>query len=75
MDNFIQTTVFCLPEPRVDAFVYRNAGKVCWCVHNMKVKCDLLNPKKKGVAGRAKKKKKNFLVQEVSLHFLFHAGH
>ena len=28
MDNFIQVTVFCPPEPRVGAFVYRNAGKV-----------------------------------------------
>ena len=28
MDNFIQITVFCPPEPRVGAFVYRNAGKV-----------------------------------------------
>ena len=28
MDNFIQITVFCPPEPRLDAFVYRNAGKV-----------------------------------------------
>ena len=30
MDNFIQITVFCPPEPRVGAFVYRNAGKVYW---------------------------------------------
>ena len=29
-DNFIQITVFCPPEPRVGAFVYRNAGKVYW---------------------------------------------
>ena len=28
MDNFIQITEFCAPEPRLDAFVYRNAGKV-----------------------------------------------
>ena len=28
MDNFIQISVFCPPEPRVGAFVYRNAGKV-----------------------------------------------
>ena len=56
MNNFIQIMVFCLPEPRVDAFVYRNAGKIHWCVHNMKVKCDLLHPKKIGVTGRAKKK-------------------
>ena len=28
MDNFIQITIFCPPEPRVGAFVYRNAGKV-----------------------------------------------
>ena len=28
MDNFIQITVLCPPEPRVGAFVYRNAGKV-----------------------------------------------
>ena len=26
--NFIQITVFCPPEPRLDAFVYKNAGKV-----------------------------------------------
>ena len=30
VDNFIQITVFCPPEPRVGAFVYRNAGKVYW---------------------------------------------
>ena len=30
MDNFIQIIVFCPPEPRVGAFVYRNAGKVYW---------------------------------------------
>ena len=30
MDNFIQITVFCPPEPRAGAFVYRNAGKVYW---------------------------------------------
>ena len=30
MDNFIQITVFCPPEPRIGAFVYRNAGKVYW---------------------------------------------
>ena len=30
MDNFIQITVFCPPEPRVGSFVYRNAGKVYW---------------------------------------------
>ena len=29
MDSFIQITVFCPPEPRVGAFVHRNAGKVC----------------------------------------------
>ena len=28
VDNFIQITVFCQPEPRVGAFVNRNAGKV-----------------------------------------------
>jgi len=28
MDNFIQITVFCPPEPRLDAFVNRNVGKV-----------------------------------------------
>ena len=28
MDDFIQITVFCPPEPRVGAFVYRNARKV-----------------------------------------------
>ena len=28
MDNFIQITVFCPPEPRIGTFVYRNAGKV-----------------------------------------------
>ena len=29
VDNFIQITVFCPPDPRVGgAFVYRNAGKV-----------------------------------------------
>ena len=27
MDNFIQITVFCPPQPRVGAFVERNAGK------------------------------------------------
>lgn len=27
VDNFLQITVFCPPDPRVDAFVYRNAGK------------------------------------------------
>ena len=27
MDDFIQITVFCPPEPRVGAFVYRNARK------------------------------------------------
>ena len=26
MDNFIQITVFCPPEPRVGAFVYRNVN-------------------------------------------------
>ena len=26
MDNFIQITVFCPPEPRVGAFVYRNVS-------------------------------------------------
>ena len=31
MDIFIQITVFCPPEHRVGAFVYRNAGKV-YCV-------------------------------------------
>ena len=38
MDYFIQITVFCQPEPRLDAFVYKNAGKVYY-----KVKCLLLN--------------------------------
>ena len=28
VDSFIQITVFCPPEPRVDAFVHMNAGKV-----------------------------------------------
>ena len=28
VDNFIQITVFCPPEPQVAAFVYRNDGKV-----------------------------------------------
>ena len=28
MDNFIQITVFCPPEPQVGAFVHRNVGKV-----------------------------------------------
>ena len=28
VDNFLQITVFCPPDPRVGAFVYRNAGKV-----------------------------------------------
>ena len=28
MDNFIQITVFCPPNPRVCAFVYRNAEKI-----------------------------------------------
>ena len=28
MGNFIQVTIFCPPEPRVDGFVYRNTGKV-----------------------------------------------
>ena len=28
MDDFIQTTVFCPPKPRVGAFVYRNTRKV-----------------------------------------------
>ena len=28
MDNFVQITTFCPPEPRVDVFVYRNTGKV-----------------------------------------------
>ena len=28
MDNFIQITIFCPPEPRLDAFVNGNAGKV-----------------------------------------------
>ena len=28
MDSFIQITVFCRPEPRIGAFVYRNAEKV-----------------------------------------------
>ena len=32
VDNFIQITVFRPPEPRVGAFVYRNAGKV-YCPH------------------------------------------
>ena len=31
MDNFVQITVFCPPEPRLDAFVYKNAGKL-YCV-------------------------------------------
>ena len=33
MDNFIQITVFCPPEPRIGAFVYRNAGKVYTCFY------------------------------------------
>ena len=28
VDSFIQVTVFCPPNPRVGAFVYRDAGKV-----------------------------------------------
>lgn len=28
MDNFVQITTFCPPEPRVDGFVYRIMGKV-----------------------------------------------
>ena len=28
VDNFIQITVFCLLEPQLDVFVYKNAGKV-----------------------------------------------
>ena len=28
VDNFLQITVFCPPDPRLDAFLYRNAGKV-----------------------------------------------
>ena len=32
MDSFIQITVFCLPEPRLDAVVYRNAGNVYWFI-------------------------------------------
>ena len=28
MDSFIQINVFCPHEPRLDAFVYRNVGKV-----------------------------------------------
>ena len=28
VDSFIQVTVFCPPDPRVGAFVYRDAGKV-----------------------------------------------
>ena len=38
MDNFIQITVFCPPEPRLDAFVYRNAGKVYWGVGSLRSK-------------------------------------
>ena len=30
MDSFIQINVFCPPEPRVGAFVYRKAGKFCF---------------------------------------------
>ena len=38
MDNFIQITVFCPPEPRVGAFVYRNAGKIySWSNWNVEV--------------------------------------
>ena len=38
MDNFIQITVFCPPEPRVGAFVYRNAGKIySWSNWNLEV--------------------------------------
>ena len=29
VDSFIQVIVCCPPDPRVGAFVYRNAGKVC----------------------------------------------
>ena len=32
VENFIQITVFCPPEPRVGAFGYRNAGKVYRCL-------------------------------------------
>ena len=38
MDNFIQITVVCPPEPRVGAFVYGNARKVySWSNWNLEV--------------------------------------
>ena len=38
MDNFIQITVVCPSEPRVGAFVYRNAGKVySWSNWNLEL--------------------------------------
>ena len=38
MDNFIQITVVFPPEPRVGAFVYRNAGKIySWSNWNLEV--------------------------------------
>lgn len=38
VDYFIQITVFRPSDPRLDAFVYKNAGKVYY-----EVKCLLLN--------------------------------
>ena len=32
MDNFVQITVFCSPKTRVEAFVYRNAGKFYYSI-------------------------------------------
>ena len=42
MDNFIQITVLCPPEPRVGAFVYRNAGKVYGSVNSKTHTPDIL---------------------------------
>ena len=40
MDNFIQITVFCPPEPRLGAFVYRNAGKIYYGQNSRKLSDD-----------------------------------
>ena len=39
VDSFIQVTVFCPPNPRVGAFVYRDAGKVY-----LMTRCFFLSP-------------------------------
>ena len=51
MDNFIQITVFCPPEPRVGAFVYRNVS--------LRSKRFQSSYSAKFEAGAKKKKKKN----------------